>query len=311
VEVTINAGSRLHAGFHMIGDNIHNIEYVGAGFYVEKPNIRVRVRDCGEATYEGPYEFRDPVRYVIEKTGFTGCVRLEEAPRRHSGLGSTTQVMLAVYHGIKLLMRESISERDLLMAGFKLLGRTRASTVGTLLYVYGGFVSGIGLPLPSDYSVLRLPIPSDWRFVIVIPDIARGLNEKEERRYIESPRPAPQSVRQLMAQGFHYLVMGMVRRDLNLLLDGLRSMQTATGMYFSSIQGGVYRSDLARIVDEATRDGIVLAQSSWGPTLYTITTVDSAESDRKTLEMIMREVGIRGEIIESGPRNMGGGPNSV
>ncbi|NOZ30928.1 MAG: hypothetical protein GXO68_03145 [Crenarchaeota archaeon] len=308
MEVIVKAGSRLHAGFHIIGDKIHRIEYAGAGFYVDKPIIKVRVKECGEAIYEGPSDFRDPVVHVIEKVGFTGCVRLEEVPRRHSGLGSTTQVMLAVYHGIKLLRGEGITEGDLLEAGFKLLGRTKGSTVGTLLYVYGGFVSGVGLPLPSDYSVLRLPIPSDWRFIIVIPDVARGLNEKEEGRHLDSPKPAPQSVKQLMALGFHHLVMGMVRRDLDLVLDGLRSMQTATGLYFSSVQGGVYRSDVARIVDEASRDGIILAQSSWGPTLYTITTVDSAESDRKTLEMIMREAGIRGEVIVSRPRNTGGGP---
>ncbi|MCE4619103.1 MAG: hypothetical protein F7C37_06660 [Desulfurococcales archaeon] len=311
MEVIVNAGSRLHAGFHIIGDKIHRIEYAGAGFYVEKPNIRVVVKDCGEATYDGPPDFGDPVTFVIEKTGFTGCVQLEKAPRRHIGLGSTTQVMLAVYHGIKLLRGEGIGGRDLLEAGFKLLERTKASTVGTLLYAYGGFVSGVGLPLPSDFSVLRLPVPSDWRFVIVIPDIARGLSEEEERRYLGLPKPAPQRVKQLMAIGFHYLVMGVVRRDLDLVLDGLKSMQTATGLYFSSIQGGVYRSDVARIVDEASRDGIVLAQSSWGPTLYTITTPDSAESDKKTLEMIMREVGVRGEVIVSSPRNMGGGPNSV
>lgn len=308
MEVIVNAGSRLHAGFHIIGDKIHKIEYAGAGFYVDKPNIRVRVKECGEAIYEGPSEFRDPVAHVTEKTGFVGCVRLEESPRRHSGLGSTTQVMLAVYHGIKLLRGENITKRGLLDAGFKLLGRTKASTVGTLLYVYGGFVSGVGLPLPSDYSVLRLPIPSDWRFIIVIPEVARGLNEKEEGSHLNSPKPAPQRVKQLMAIGFHYLAMGMVRKNLDLVLEGLRSMQTATGLYFSSIQGGVYRSDVARIVDEASRDGIILAQSSWGPTLYTITTVDSAESDRKTLEMIMREVGIRGTVIVSRPRNTGGGP---
>lgn len=308
MEVIVNAGSRLHTGFHIIGDKIHRIEYAGAGFYVENPNIRVRVKECSEPIYEGPPEFRDPVAQVIEKTGFAGCVQIEGAPRRHSGLGSTTQVMLALYHGIKLLRREGITDRALLEAGFKLIGRTKASTVGTLLYVYGGFVSGVGLPLPSGYSVLRLPIPSDWRFIIVIPDVAKGLSEEEEERHLDSPKPTPQGVRQLMAIGFHYLVMGMVRRDLDLVLDGLRNMQTATGIYFSSIQGGVYRSDVARIVDEASRDGIILAQSSWGPTLYTITTVDSAESDRKTLEMILREVGIRGKVIVSRPRNMGGGP---
>lgn len=308
MEVTIYAGSRLHTGFHIIGDRIHGVDYAGGGFYVESPRVKVRVWECTEPRYEGPPEFQAPVTRVLEKTGFTGCASLVESPPRHVGLGSTTQVMLATYHGIKMIQSDNVDEEDLIKAGLNMLGRSKASTVGTLLYALGGFVSGLGVPPPTDYSILRLEVPRDWRFIIVVPELGKGLGEKEEERVLERVAPAQYRARQLMTSGFHYLVTGLVRRSLDLVLEGLRLMQTGTGLHFSTVQGGVYRRDIARIVDEASRDGIVLAQSSWGPTLYTITTLEASGSDRKTLEAIMREVGVRGQVIVSAPRNKGGGP---
>lgn len=306
MEVTVEAGSRLHAGFHVIGDRMHGIDYAGAGFYAMEPRLRLTAIQCGEAEYRGPGEFRDPVISVIKKLDANVCVRLEEAPPRHAGLGSTTQVMLATYHAIAVLQGGNPAPSDLVEAGLHLLGRRIASSVGTILYAYGGFASGIGVPPPQEYYPIRLEIPEDWRFIIVVPEARRGLNEEEELRLLSPARPAAPKISALMSRGFHYLLLGVARRDLNLALEGLNHIQSATGLYFSKVQGGVYRSDLALIADEASRDGIVVAQSSWGPVLYTITTWDSSDSDRKTLKSIMRELGVRGEVIVSRPRNRGG-----
>ena len=154
-----------------------------------------------------------------------------------------------------------------------------------------------------------LPIPEEWRLVIVQPGLEQGLHGARESRVLEGQPPPSERTRYIMSRGAHLLLVGMMRKDLNLALDGLRLMQTATGQYFSKVQGGAFRSDLARLVDEAQRDGIFLAQSSWGPTLYTIAPSDSAESDAKTLSLIASLTGLKAKVIVSKPRNRGGGPS--
>ncbi|MCE4609737.1 MAG: hypothetical protein F7C36_05100, partial [Desulfurococcales archaeon] len=58
------------------------------------------------------------------------------------------------------------------------------------------------------------------------------------------------------------------------------------------------------IVDEAWRDGIFLAQSSWGPTLYTLTTRDREASDIKTLKLISKLIGLDTDVLSVTSRNM-------
>ena len=306
MRVRVVAGSRLHAGFHVVGDRLKGISYMGAGFYVEEPRVVVEVDDdCGAQVIEAGV-FMDVARLVASKTGFTGCIRVVRAPPRHHGLGSTTQVALSIYHAVQVLRGRSPGPGELVEAGVGLLGRSVGSTVGSVLYAYGGFASGIGVPPPKAYTPLRLEVPEWWRFIIVIPGAAPGMSEEGERVLLEDMPEPLESVRAMMARGFHALLVGLVRRDLYVALEGLRMMQVATGRYFSKHQGGVYRRDLAAVADEASRDGIFLAQSSWGPTLYTITEEDAARSDAKTLRMVMDEVGVAGSVLIASPRNTGG-----
>ncbi len=307
--VVIEAGSRLHAGFHLAKEAFYNIDYAGAGFYSEKPRVILEAVECGNPKVNAPGGFNEIIEGVLEKVSVEACISLHEAPPLHHGYGATTQVTLAAYHALSILAGRSPTREELVEAGLHLLGRQEASTVGTILYAYGGFTVAPGVPAPRRVSPVVLSVPEDWRLVIVQPELERGLHGAGESRVLGSQPPPSERTRFMMSRGVHLLLVGMMRRDLNLALDGLRLMQTATGQYFSKVQGGAFRSDLARLVDEAQRDGIFLAQSSWGPTLYTIAPSDSAESDAKTLRLIAGLTGLKAEVIVSKPRNRGGGPS--
>lgn len=294
--VVVEAGSRLHAGFYHAGQD-WGVAWGGAGFYVEEPRVVVRAWGCGEERVEAPREALDAVEAAARAAGAGGvCVRLESSPPRHSGLGSTTQIMLATYTAIEALRG---GRPDPLEAASR-LGRGRVSGVGVLGFALGGFVADAG----GARLLMRHEIPGGWRFVVLIPGLPRGLSEGEEG-FLEKPWTPRDWESASMARGFLRLASGVARGDLEDALQGLREMQAATGSYFSRRQGGIYRGDLSWIVDEASRSGIVLAQSSWGPALYTISPSDEARGDASILRSILADRGLEGRVIVSRPRNEG------
>jgi len=303
--VRVTAGSRLHAGFHTIREG--GVLLGGAGFYASKPRLVLEARLVGGG---GVRVSGGPLAGVVERAlrllGARGVeARLVEELPRHAGLGSTTQASLAAAAAWRALQGLPVDREWLVEAGLHVLGRQAGSTVGTILFAYGGFAVGPGVPAPPGARGVSLPLPGDWRLVIVTPRLPRGPGEGEEAGVLREPPEPPGEARRLMERGLRLLLLGVARRDLDMALEGLRSMQAGTGMAFARLQGGVYRRDLAAIADEASRDGIILAQSSWGPTLYTLTRASWAESDAKTLRMILAEVGVPGEVTVAEPANGG------
>lgn len=298
--VIVEAGSRLHAGFHtMRPDGIRGT----AGFYAAKPRVVVEAVACGERRVEAPPGYQDLLNHLLEELGVDACLRLREAPPRHVGLGSTTQVSLAA---AQAALAASGGDPGSPLKLAKRLGRGKVSGAGTLLYIHGGFTADAGVPDPQGpRPLVALKIPIEWRLVILLPKLPPGPGEGEEERGGMIPRMAPGAMNVEMARGFLDLAMGVARGNLAQALEGLWRMQVATGAAFMRIQKGIFRKDLNMIVEEARRSGLTLAQSSWGPTLYTIAPIDEAPSTARLLESIASEYGVNAETIVSEPRNLG------
>jgi beta-ribofuranosylaminobenzene 5'-phosphate synthase len=303
--VRVVGGSRLHAGFYFAGKG-RPYSWGGAGFYVSKPRLLVEARFCGSTRVNAPGEHLNPAREALKLLGVDGvCVEVIEAPPQHTGLGSTTQVMLGVACAVQALEGTNCTPKTVRKLAL-FLGRGKVSGVGTLAFAYGGFVADAGTPDPDGPRLLlRHPVPEDWRFVIAVPELPRGISEDAERVILSEPWDPPRAAIEMMSRGFLRLSVGIARGDLQEALEGLRELQTGTGLYFSKYQGGSFRRDLQLIVAEAWRDGMVLAQSSWGPALYTINTADEAPGDASLLRHIMRGLGLRGEVYVVEPLNSG------
>ncbi len=302
MRVSVESGSRLHAGFYYAGGE-WRVKWGGLGFYVERPRLLVEAWACSKPLFEGLAEFESESRRALEALGVQGvCFRVVEALPAHVGLGSTTQTLLSVLTGGCAVKGLSCDPVEIA----RVIGRGRVSGVGTLLFKYGGFVMDAGSPDPGGpRALVRLNIPESWRFIILTPDVGRGLGEELEKTLLEEPwKPGVQPAL-YMSRGSLRLASGVARGDLEEALEGLREVQTGTGLYFKDLQGGVYRGALASIVDEASKDRIVLAQSSWGPTLYTIALEGEAESLARKLGLLVRELGFKASITVSKPRNRG------
>jgi len=298
--ILVTAGSRLHGGFYHIGRS-WKVLWGSLGFYIEEPALKIKIKPCKEAIVEAPNEIKELILKRL-KNSESFCINVDSYIPRHVGLGSTTQTLLALLCGLKAFKNESCDPIEL----SKSSGIIKYSGVGTLLFKYGGFVLDSGLPDPQGpRALLRLYIPEEWRFVVALPKLKRGLNEKEEDNIMRNPWEPSGEAERLMSRGALRLVSGLVRKDIEEVISGLKEIQSGTGMYFSRIQGSTYRNDLAMLVAEAEKDKIYLAQSSWGPTLYTITTADQATTIYLALKKLLKIVGIEGNVWITKPRNRG------
>ena len=298
--VVVETGSRLHAGFYYAGGE-WGVRWAGAGFYISEPRVVVEAWECRYTIVRGPYTF---AHELLDRLGIDRvCIDFKEHIPQHVGLGSTTQASLACAHAAILLKQGYYPDPIKLAAK---LGLGRVSGVGTLAYKYGGFVADAGVPSPEGPRLLlRHEIPGDWRFIVLIPKLPRGLSGRAEERVLSAMGPPSERASRLMARGFLRLASAVARGDLAEALRGLQEMQTGTGMYFSEAQGGVYREDLAEIVKEALKRGIRLAQSSWGPTLYTIAPTGYVGEYSRVLRGIAWELDIEAELLVVKPRNEG------
>ncbi|MEB3859848.1 MAG: hypothetical protein LRS43_01405 [Desulfurococcales archaeon] len=305
-EAIVEAGSRLHAGFYYAG-RAWSIRWGGLGFYSRSPRIVVVARECGALKIEAG-EWAEEVLKALRLANARGvCLSVETSASKHVGLGTTTQVMLSSFLAVKALVsRLRQPSLDMVLSAATRLGRGRVSWVGTLLLYYGGFVVDSGAPTlawPRPLTVLK--VPEDWRFVIAIPGIERGMGEAEEAIALREPWEPEPAHYLLMASGALRLASGIARGDLDDAIKGLEAVQRGTGAYFSRLQGGIYRGQLAEIARRAESEGIILAQSSWGPTLYTIAHKNDAPSVSNTLKSIIGDVGLEATILVSEPRNEG------
>jgi beta-ribofuranosylaminobenzene 5'-phosphate synthase len=302
MRVTVRTGCRLHAGFYYAGLD-WGVRWGGLGFYADRPRVVVEASRCDGLRLSG-FGAREPlVRRALGVLGVNGvCLEAKELIPAHVGLGSTTQLLLAATFAASYVEGLKVDPLDLAVR----LGRGRVSWVGSLLFKFGGFVMDAGSPSPRGPRALtRLEVPEDWVFVIVTPALERGFSEVEESSILTEPWEPSLEASYHMSRGALRLASAIARGDLREALEGLREVQLGTGLYFSSIQGGVYRGSLNMVVEEARSRGVILAQSSWGPTLYTIADYRDADSIVDTLEGVLRTLNLGGFVAVSKPRNEG------
>ncbi|MGC9071545.1 MAG: hypothetical protein ACP5HK_02460 [Acidilobus sp.] len=300
-EVSVRTGARLHAGFYYAAGE-WSVRWGSAGFYVDVPALEASFTLSSERCYEGPSELRPYMERAADVLGIGGfCARVSSSLPLHSGFGVGTQVSLASYRAFQLMIGH---KPDPAPVASERLSMARVSGVGALLFDQGGFVMDAGMP-GRPRTLLRLQVPEKWRFVIVVPDVGRGLDEQQEDEVMGRLQwGASESLLASMAEGALRLASGIAREDIDDAAEGLRELQRATGAFFARAQGGVYRGSLIDLAAEAWRHRMFLAQSSWGPAMYTLAEDEaSAKGDADLLVETMREVGLKGRVLVVRPRN--------
>jgi beta-RFAP synthase len=277
--VTVDAPARLHLGF--LDPNASLGRAFGSlGLMIDGGGTRVEARLAERDHIGGAVtdEERQRIAVCLERLHAAYdptpvAIELTQTPRAHTGLGSGTQLALAVGMSFVRLLGHVATSAELA----KLLGRGARSGIGILGFESGGLLLDGGPAGDLHQGVppllARQPFPDAWRVLLVTDHAREGLHGADERRALASLAPFPQ---RLAAHLCHLVLMqilpGVAERNFAPFAQGLTEMQQTIGEYFASAQGGVFASpdveSVLRAVAAEQTAGI--GQTSWGPTGFAV-----------------------------------------
>lgn len=227
-----------------------------------------------------------------------GRVHVHRALPAHAGLGSGTQLALAIGRALAELNGLAADAPTLARA----TGRTRRSAVGTWTFAGGGLVVEGGRRADSQAVaplLARLPFPPAWRCVIAVPGVAAGISGIAEAEAFARLAVPPEHDAQRVA---HLVLMALLpalaSADLPMFGAALNAIQAINGRWFAAVQGGMYApgpgEELARRMAEWGAAGV--GQSSWGPAVYGI--VDGEAAGARLADRVRTIMGDTGIVVE-------------
>jgi len=301
----IRTPKRLHLGlidptgslgrrFGSIGVALEN------GYELEVlPGERLEVRAKGED--------RETIERVVERmnsafgTGTGYIVEVRKSIPRHIGLGSTTQLSLAVGTAISRLNRISVPIEKLA----KVLGRGKNSGAGIYAFSTGGFVVDGGVRDGVPPLIIRENFPDEWAFLLVIPKVKPGLDEEEEKPIMKKTFGDVNVAMEISYRVLLGLLPALKERNIKAFGEHLSAIQRLVGRHFSEFQGGEFREDVRLILDWLSENTYGTGQSSWGPTVYGL--ILKSDFQRLSVEIndYLLEHGLKARVELGLPRNRG------
>ena len=252
-------------------------------------------------------EDRKTIERTVERmnsafgTGTGYLIEVRKTIPRHVGLGSTTQLSLAVGTGIAKLNGINASIERL--AGT--LGRGKNSGAGIYAFAYGGFVLDGGVANGIPPLVIREDFPEEWAFLLVTPEVKRGLDEEEEKPIMGRAFGSVEVAREISHRILLGLLPALKERNVREFGKHLSAIQRLVGKHFSKFQGGEFREDVRLILEWLETKTYGAGQSSWGPTVYGLILKSEYQMLSAEISDYMREHGLKGRVELGRPRNRG------
>ncbi|MCG8488844.1 MAG: GHMP kinase [Chromatiales bacterium] len=272
--VEVEAPARLHLGFLDLHGGLGR-KFGSIGLTIDTLATRLRATKSRDITASGPAAER-AVKYAkdyLQASGLKGGVeiRLLQAIPDHVGLGSGTQMALAVGTAIERLYGGDGDSNRIAHT----LNRGKRSGIGIGAFDRGGFILDCGRgendtipPVP-----IRLEFPSSWRILLLFDGRGQGLHGKAEvGAFNELPEFSEQSAAHLCRLAMMQVVPGVMEAQLEPFSKAIGEIQQVVGDHFASAQGGRFTSPMisAALTWIAEQGFKGVGQSSWGPTGFVL-----------------------------------------
>jgi len=278
--VVVRVPARLHLGFlDPSGGDARRFGSIGLP--LSEPETVVVLRRAPETLVEGPEADRAASHLATMKAelGLRGHHRLtiEQAIPAHAGLGSGTQIALAVAAALRTLHGLPLDIGGDAMR----LSRGRRSGVGIASFDSGGIIIDAGKddsPTPPPV-VARMPFPEEWRAILVLDRTSEGLHGEDEMAAFRKLPPFPRaSVGEICRLALMGLMPALVSHDFTAFGAAITAIQRLVGEHFAPAQGGVFTSrGVASVIGQLEAAGASgIGQSSWGPTGFAFAPSDMA-----------------------------------
>lgn len=293
--VTIQTTARLHMGFIDLHGGLGR-RFGSIGLSLDNPATVITASQQAAFSVEGLLAERvlEYAHQFVAKAGISSGIKvgahfnIRQAIPEHAGLGSGTQLALAVGTALARLYQLPISARAI--AGW--VGRGMRSGVGVGVFEHGGLVvdGGHGANTIVPPVLARLDFPTSWRVLLVMDNTTQGVHGKAELQAFKDLPEFPA----IHAAHIARLVLmqalpALAEENLSEFGSAITEIQQLVGDYFAPAQGGGhYTSSLvASAMQWLESQGVTcLGQSSWGPTGYAVV---ASQSQAESLSAGLRQ----------------------
>jgi len=281
--VVVTTGARLHFGPLAVHAQ-EGRSFGGVGLMIDAPETEVAIERAERDEIRGD-DVQGRVAQILTRlrassiSAMPPCrINVVRSAPVHAGLGSGTQLSLAVVKGLSLLSGE---QRFSAVELARCAGRGGRSAIGTHGFLDGGFLVDAGIA-SGDCALgelaAREPCPADWRFVLATPS-AEGLSGSAELQAFGTLAPMDRATTAELCRIIVTAWLPAVRgADFGAFCRSLDQFGQIVGKYFAPVQGGVFAHQrMATLAERLHASGIRgIAQSSWGPTIAVCCASESA-----------------------------------
>lgn len=281
--VQVRTSGRLHMGFFDLHGGLGR-KFGSIGLSLAEPALVIEAQASSHLNVSGDAAIPPTVlakasaiaQQLAAKLDLHGALDLyihQHIPE-HAGLGSGTQIALAVGSAISRLYRLDLTAAKIA----ELTGRGRRSGIGIAAFDHGGLIIDGGRSLSTDANVVppmlaRYAFPEQWTILLIFDATQPGIHGEQEKLGFNQLPVFPESLAALLCR--HVLLQAMpavLERDLTAFGHAIQVLQQHVGDYFAPVQGGRYASKLVgEVLHYLQQAGVAcFGQSSWGPTGFAI-----------------------------------------
>jgi beta-ribofuranosylaminobenzene 5'-phosphate synthase len=295
-KISVCTSARLHMGFFDLNGGLGR-KFGGIGLALDAPKLAL-IASAGNTSepllITALGDANAPVVAKVTKIASQMMTQLKiKAPlhlhveqhiAEHAGLGSGTQLALAIGSAISHLYHLNLSTLQIA----QLAGRGGRSGIGIAAFNYGGVLIDGGRAVEVTTTsklpplLARYDFPDAWRVLLILDSSFPGIHGEEERT---SFNQLPEFSANLAAHLCRHVLMqampALVERDLTAFGHSIQELQMHVGDYFSPAQGGRYASPLvANVLQHLQHMGVAcFGQSSWGPTGFAVFETDAVAQE--------------------------------
>ena len=288
--ITIRTTARLHMGFIDLHGGLGR-KFGSIGLSLDNPATEFSIEKQATFSAQGFLTERvlEYARQFSERVGLEGGAHfhLKAVIPEHAGLGSGTQLALAVGTAIARLYQLPLSTREIAA----LVGRGKRSGIGVGVFEQGGLVvdGGHGANTIVPPILVRMAFPEQWRILLVQDQTIQGVHGKEElKAFAELPEftaiHAAHIARLLMMQA----LPALAEEDLSVFGGAICEIQQVVGDFFAPAQGGGHYTS-SKVANAMywlqTQRVACLGQSSWGPTAFAVV-ADQQEAESLSARLL-------------------------
>ncbi len=272
--ISVVAPARLHLGFMDMHGGLGR-QFGSLGLSLSDISTHITAKKSDAIVIHGPSSNRgtEYVSRIFNALKIKGGVEItiHDAIPEHAGLGSGTQLSLAIGVAIARLYGFQKSVREVAM----LMGRGARSGIGIGAFTMGGFLVDGGRGESTDVPpiVSQCYFPEEWRILLVFDKDVEGLNGKSEKEIFEQLPPMNEDdsariCRLVLMQ----ILPALAEKNCVKFGAAITEIQSIVGEHFSDAQKGHYSSQqVAEIMRWVLLHGAAgVGQSSWGPTGFAI-----------------------------------------